>query len=69
MVGVRMVRGMRFRTIIIDVTMWRDLKQVGNHQGQDHARQDGTWESVEIGFHNLGKLTPEMEFVKLARPT
>jgi len=56
---------MRFRMIIVDVPMWRDLKQVGNGQGQDYARQDGTRESVEIGFHNLGKLTPETWFVNL----
>jgi hypothetical protein len=65
MIGMRLVRGMRFHVNIVDVTVRRDLKQVGNGQGQDYARQDGTRESVEIGFHNLGKLTPETGFVNL----
>ncbi len=45
MVAVRMMGMMRFRMIIIDVPMRRDLKQVHDSQGQDNARRKRTWES------------------------
>ena len=68
MIGVRMVRRMRFRMNIVYVTVRRDLKQVANGQGQDYARRKHTWESGKLSFHNLGKLTPEASFVNLGKP-
>jgi hypothetical protein len=38
MVGVRKVRRMRSRMNNVDVTVRRDLEQVGDSQGQDYAR-------------------------------
>ena len=45
MVAVRMVRGMRFRVIITDVPVRRDLKQVHDSQGQDNARPESARKS------------------------
>ena len=67
MVAVRMVRGMRFRMIITDVPVRRDLKQVQDSQGQDDARPERAMvESQDARFHDRGKLAANAPGVNLS---
>ena len=66
MVGMRLMRRMRLGMLNIDVPMGRDLKQVRQSQGQNHARPERERKSGEHDFHSPERLTPESLSVNLA---
>jgi len=67
--GVRRLRPLRFRVMLISMNVGRDLEQVRHTHDQGYAQPEATLESGIVRFHGAAKLAADTPSVNASAPT